>query len=302
MAPRGFRHLGLKFLSIALAALLWLVISGEQIVERALRIPLEFTNLPPQLEMVGDTPTVVDVRVRGASGALSRMATGDLVAVLDLRSARPGRRLFHLTGGDVRSPFGVEVVVVSPSNIAITFEQSASKVVPVVPAVEGEPADGYVVGTVTSNPATVEVVGPVSALNDLTEAITEPVTVNGASSLVRESVTIGVPDPAVRLRTPRSATVTVNIGAAPVERRIADVTVTSRSNRRRALQVAPEYVAVVVRGAREVVDAIEPSALEATVELEGLGQGVFQLPVRVTPPQHVTVVRVEPTQVRVRIP
>ena len=40
--------------SVVLAALLWLVVSGEQTVERALRIPLEFTNLPPQLELVGD--------------------------------------------------------------------------------------------------------------------------------------------------------------------------------------------------------------------------------------------------------
>ena len=43
-------------------------------------------------------PIVVDVRVRGSSGALGRIATGELVAVLDLRSARPGQRLFHLAG------------------------------------------------------------------------------------------------------------------------------------------------------------------------------------------------------------
>ena len=53
MAYIGFRHhLGLKFVSIALAALLWVVVSGEQTVERALRIPVEFTNLPAQLEVV----------------------------------------------------------------------------------------------------------------------------------------------------------------------------------------------------------------------------------------------------------
>ena len=50
MAYIGFRqHLGLKFVSIALAALLWIAVSGEQTVERSLRIPLEFTNLPAQL-------------------------------------------------------------------------------------------------------------------------------------------------------------------------------------------------------------------------------------------------------------
>ena len=115
MAYIGFRHhLGLKFVSIALAALLWVAVAGEQTVERALRIPLEFTNLPAQLEVVGDAPAVVDVRVRGSSGALNRIAGGELVAVLDLRSARTGRRLFHLGGADVRTPFGVDVVQVNP--------------------------------------------------------------------------------------------------------------------------------------------------------------------------------------------
>lgn len=301
MAIRGFHHLGLKFVSIALAALLWLVISGEQVVERALRIPLEFTNLPPHLEMVGDMPNVVDVRVRGSSGALTRLSAGDLVAVVDLRAARPGRRLFHLTSSDVRTPFGVDVVHVSPSNVSMGFEPSAAKVVPVVPAVEGDPADGYVVGTVTAEPATVEVIGPASALRNLTSAITEPVSVASASAPVRESVTIGVPDPAVRLRNPQSAVVNVNVAAAPIERRFRGVPVTTRSARRSTARVTPARVTLVVRGSREVIESVDASAFEASVDLEGLGQGQFQLPVRVTPPQHLTVTRVEPSQVQVRI-
>ena len=74
--PAGFRHIGLKMLSIGMASLLWILVSGEQIVERALRVPLEFTNVPPNLEIVGDPPTVVDVRVRGSAGALGRVASG----------------------------------------------------------------------------------------------------------------------------------------------------------------------------------------------------------------------------------
>jgi YbbR domain-containing protein len=302
MAIRGFRHLGLKFLSIALAVLLWLVIAGEQIVERAVRIPLEFTNLAPQLELVGDVPNVVDVRVRGSSGALTRIATGDLVAVLDLGAARAGQRLFHLTNADVRAPFGVDVVQVSPSSLSIGIEQSASKVVPVVPAVEGEPADGFVVGTVTADPATVEVIGPMSALTNLTEAITETINVRGAAAPIRETVTVGVSDPAVRLREPQRAMVIVNVATAPVERRFTGVRVAAKSGRAEGARVVPGRVSLVVRGARELLDTLDASAFEASVDLEGLGQGQFQLPVRVTPPQHLTVMRVEPAQVQVRIP
>ena len=47
-------------------------------------------------------PALVDVRVRGASSTLSRVSAGDIVAVLDLRGARPGRRLFQLSPEQVR--------------------------------------------------------------------------------------------------------------------------------------------------------------------------------------------------------
>lgn len=299
MAYPGFRHLGLKFLSIALAALVWLLVSGEQVVERALRIPLEFTNLPPQLEIVGDTPDVVEVRVRGSSGALGRIATGELVAVLDLRAARPGQRLFHLTGEDVRAPFGIDVVQIAPSNVAMMFEPSATKTVPVVPEVDGEPLEGYLVGTVTAHPATVEVLGPASAITRLTGAITEPISVAGASLPVTETVTVGVPDPSIRLRTPQSARVVVDVVPAPVEWAVAAIPVRVRSASRVA-EIAPAQVTVHVRGPREARGA-GADAFEVSIDVEGLGPGQFRLPVRVVPPPRVGVVRVEPPDVRVRI-
>src|SRR5262245_56511330 len=225
MALLKVRHVGLKVVSVVLAALLWLLVSGEQTVERALRIPLEFTNLPPQLELVGAPPAVVDVRVRGSSGTLSRVAAGELSAVLDVRAARAGDRLFHLTPEDVRAPFGVEVVQVTPASVSLTFEESLSKTVGVTVRVEGEPAAGYAIGGVAVEPATVAVVGPASALNGLTEAITEPISVSGASRAVKDTVTIGVADPLVRLRQPQTANVTISIAAAPEEWVVSGITV-----------------------------------------------------------------------------
>lgn len=299
MAVASFRHLGLKFVSIALAALLWLLVSGEQIVERTLRIPLEFTNLPAQLELVGDAPTVVDVRIRGSAGSLGRTVPGELVAVVDLRAARAGRRLFHITGGDVRVPFGVDVVQVTPSNVFVTFEPASMRMVPVVPSVEGEPASGFVVGTLAADPPTVEIVGPLGAVTKLTEAITEPVSVAGASAPVIDTVTIGVPDPSVRLRSPQSARVRVNIIRAPVEWAVSGIAIQVR-NGRRPTDVSPRQVLVYVRGPQDA-SGIDASMFEATIDVTGLQAGRFRLPVRVLPPERVGVVRIEPQEVNVRI-
>src|SRR5216683_3157556 len=114
-AIRPFRRLGLQLLSFGLGLSLWMAVSGEETVERGLRVPLELQQFPADLEVQGEAPTLVDVRVRGASGALARVSPGDIVAVLDLHGARPGRRLFQLTPEQVRAPFGIEIVQVAPA-------------------------------------------------------------------------------------------------------------------------------------------------------------------------------------------
>ncbi|MEK6629188.1 MAG: CdaR family protein, partial [Acidobacteriota bacterium] len=112
MAYNPFRHVGLKALSVAIAVLLWFAVGGEKIVERSLRSPLELQNIPEGLEVVGDAPGNVNVRVRGSSSALGQLSTGDVVTVLDLSTARAGRNLVYLTPDFVRVPFGVEVTYV----------------------------------------------------------------------------------------------------------------------------------------------------------------------------------------------
>src|SRR5436190_10709617 len=104
MKIRPFGHFGLKVLSVGLAVLLWMAVSGEQTVERGLRVSLELQQFPSGLEIQGEPPSTVDVRVRGPSGTLGRLSPGDIFAVLDLRAARVGRRLFHLTPEQVRVP------------------------------------------------------------------------------------------------------------------------------------------------------------------------------------------------------
>ena len=96
---------------------------------------------------------------------------------------RPGRRLFQLTPEQVRVPFGVEVVQVTPPSIALTFENSATRVVPVVAgASRATPAPGFVVGTLivgARRPSRSS--GRRAPSTASTEAMTEPVSVAGAT-------------------------------------------------------------------------------------------------------------------------
>ena len=284
MAYHPFRHLGLKVLALGLGTALWLTVAGEHVAERVMRVPLEFHNIPPQLEIVGDPPTTVDVRVRGSSGIISRLQPGEVVASLDLGSARPGSRLLHIE--EIRAPYGVEVAQVTPATIALDIEKSATRVVPIIPAIEGDPAPGFIVGRVVSDPATVRVVGPESRVRQLAEATTEPVVVTGHRERVRDSVTVGVADSAVRLAEPLTANVAVDVLPAPVERDVAGVPVRWRNlTAGLRAQVRPPVVHVSVRGQRDVLNSLRADAIEAFVDLAGLGQGHYNLRVQIEPSQ-----------------
>jgi YbbR domain-containing protein len=297
-----FGNFVLKAGSLVLAVMLWVIVAGEETVERGLPVPLELQQFPAGLELRGDAPSLVDVRVRGSSGALSRMGPGDIVAMLDLKTARPGRRLYQLTPEQVRVPFGVQVTQVTPPTIALDFEPSLTRQVPIAPAIEGDPAPGFVVGKVTTEPSTVEVVGPKSAVARVTEALTEPVSVEGADRNVSDTVTVGFADSAVRLRSPRLASVSVEIVPEPIERDLENQPVQMRNlGARLSARAVPPAVRLVLRGSREGVSGVNPAELMAFVDLQGLGVGEYALPVRVEASQEAGVARIIPATVQVHI-
>jgi YbbR domain-containing protein len=297
----AFRHMWLKVLSVGLALLLWMVVAGEEMVERGLRVPLELLQVPTGLELLGDVPTTVDVRVRGASGTLSRVGQGDVVAVLDLRAAKSGRRLFPIGPDQVRVPYGVQVVQVMPSAVALAFEASASRQVPVVPSVDGRPAPGYVVGPMTAEPPSVEVIGPESMVKRVAEVLTEPVTVTGAKEAVKETVNLGVLDASLRLKSAR-AVVTVQVVPAPLERTLRNRAVHLRNlGSTLEAQAVPAQVDLAIRGNREALNRVGSDDVVAYVDLAGLGPGQYSLTVHADAPPDAGITRVEPASVQVRI-
>ena len=302
MRYNPFRNPGLKIVALALSTVLWLTLAGEHVVERSLRVPLEFRNIPDALEIVGNAPDSVDVRLRGSSAVLSRVRAGEIVAAIDLATARAGSRLFHIRADEVRAPYGVEVAQVTPATLALELEKSARRKVPVVPAVEGDPAPGFVVGRVVSEPSSVEIVGPESRVRQVAEATTEPVTVKDARARVRDGVTVGVSDASVRLVQAQSAQVTVEIWPAPVERLVSDVPVRYRDlGTGLRANLAPQLVRVTVRGAKDALAELRADSVEAFVDLAGLGSGRYNLRVQIEPSENFGVVEIEPAVVGVVI-
>jgi YbbR domain-containing protein len=118
-----FSNAALKILALAVSFLLWATYTSEPFAEVGFQVPLEFTSMPAQLEIYGDVPTSVHVRVRGRSAFLRRMIAADLNLRLDMKDRKEGTASLPLAPDMVGAPYGATVVEVSPSEIHVTFVQ-----------------------------------------------------------------------------------------------------------------------------------------------------------------------------------
>ena len=101
------------------------------------------------------------------------------------------------------------------------------------------------------------------------------------------------------LRTPQTARVVVTVSPAPVEWSVGEIAIKPRNAHGR-VQMTPPRITAWVRGPRGAMTS-DGALFDASIDLDGLKPGEFQVPVSVVAPAHVGVVRLEPAEVTVRI-
>jgi YbbR domain-containing protein len=107
----------LKLFALLAAFLLWSTYTSEPASEVAYLVPIEYRNIPPRLEISGDVPTQLRVRLRGRPTLLRRLTPADLAITLDLAGRQAGDVTIALTPEMIEAPYGATVVRISLSEI-----------------------------------------------------------------------------------------------------------------------------------------------------------------------------------------
>lgn len=125
------RNIGWKVLSLALAFVLWLGMAREPEVATTYSAPIEFKNMPDDLDIVSDVPARVRLELRGPAPSLERNL-GSVAVLLDLGAIQPGVRTFPIqTSNVVRLPMDVACRRAVPSQVTLRFEHDLTRDVPV---------------------------------------------------------------------------------------------------------------------------------------------------------------------------
>lgn len=208
-------NLGLKIISLLIAAGLWLAVSSEPPSEAAVNVAIVFRNMPDNLEISSETIPSAQIRVRGPERAVRRLQPSDVRAEIDLTGMKPGERSFELTTNQISLPYSLSAVQIVPSQIHLIFDTRATKRVPVKPRVVGVPVGGYSLD-VKTDPETVEIIGPKKSIDAAENAITDPIDVTGVVERTSVSRHAYVSDPLIQLADPQPVRITIIMERAPV--------------------------------------------------------------------------------------
>ncbi|MFN7918823.1 MAG: CdaR family protein [Bryobacteraceae bacterium] len=194
------RNIGYKLFSLAAAVGIWYaMLDQEQELTASISAPVEYRNIPKELEVSSDVSDKVQLEIRGPAGKLTPANLAGAVVLLDLKSvSRPGERTFPITTGDVTLPPGLVVDKAVPSQVRLSFERRLVREVPVTIKIGAPPPAGFEVVNQRVAPAMIRIAGPESRVREISSVETDPVDLSDTKGTEEFPVNVYVSDPRVR--------------------------------------------------------------------------------------------------------
>jgi len=199
----------LKMVSLLIAILMWYGVAHEPVSEITVRVPIEFSEPPKELDYTSDDIPQAQIRLRGPARVLRDLQQESVHAVINLRGATPGEHTYDLTPDQVQVPQNVDVLQITPSRLRLTFDTPETRQVAIKPRIVGTPPPGYGIESMSAIPSTVTITGPSRHVDAVDNALTDVVDISGVAGQSAFDSRAYLPDPLVHITGSNSVRVTV---------------------------------------------------------------------------------------------
>jgi YbbR domain-containing protein len=292
-------NLGLRTLALMLAIGLWIFVNaGERGSVEPLTVPISYRSLPNGMVIVNHPPAFVKIEVTGPRTLLSLLDPERLTLAIDLRGVATGQSEFKIYPSMFNVERNTAVTSISPDQLSLDVDRLVTRDVPVHLAVQGKVEPGYTITAVDITPPTVTIVGPSRFVAPLTSVSTEAFDLKGLTSDTTRSVDIATPNPALGFSTGHvDARITVAEAIEDREFRAVEVEVKEINFK---FRIDPKQATLTIRGPAVRLASLAPKGL-AYVDAKGVAPGWHELPLQVTLPDGMQLMRQSPDKVRLRV-
>ena len=161
--------------TILLVSLFWGIYAGGRTSMLPLRVPVQFRNIPSDMQLTEASTQEVEVQIRGKRGLVSSLDPQQVKAFVNLAGIGTGEHDLPLKAANFTLPPGLAVEQITPSSITFHMGRVLEKTLEVKPELVGPPPAGYSLVDARVRPLTVRARGPDDILRDLASLKTSPI-------------------------------------------------------------------------------------------------------------------------------
>ena len=210
--PALFKNLQWKLLAVLIALLLWAAFVGSPELVTSVSAPIQFENVPPNLEMGADTPGQIYLEVQGPASRLRGIGPARTTVLLNLASVqRAGEYTFTVGQNNTDLPAGLRLMRAVPGQVRLRFESRVTADVAVRVRFSTSPPAGYRIRGAEAFPKTLRIVGPETRVKQVGYVETDPIDLSHVQGKAQIHVHAFLPDPQVRFESAPAVEVTISL-------------------------------------------------------------------------------------------
>ena len=269
------KNIDLKLIALAIATILWVMVTGKEYRYVEFNIPIVLTGLPERLVIAGygtDDNEVKNsvLRIRASETVIKNLDQRTMFLQVDLSKVDEGHHTISLTEDMVQGKTpGAEITDISPNVLEVDFELKAVRTgVPILPSLLGKPQEGYDIYDSYCIPRTVSIQGPKSLVEKIDKITTAPVRIEGLkSTLVQNDLAIVSPKRWVSIN-PQTVELRVEIGEKIILKNFGNIPVLVKGTRYEA-KINPRVLRVRVKGPVSQINKLTRDNLQVVLRLSG---------------------------------
>jgi YbbR domain-containing protein len=290
-------NVGLAVLSLIIALGLW--IAGHRDIERAIEIPIEFRNIPPDLMVLDNHVDYVVLRLSGPRTLVSTLDPDALKLPVDLHGSKSGSLSFPLGPSSFNIPRGITVARITPPVIHLRLDPVIKRALPVSVRFSGKPSAGYKVEETVVQPESISVQGPADEIRRMGFVETLPIDVEGSRSSIKRTVRLSTDGKPLSF-SPEQVSVAITIVEEDSIKDFKNLQIAARGASGDYV-VTPKSAQLRLFGPRRILDKLELGADQVYLDLDGLAPGDHSVALSFDLPAEVKVVEQKPARFKVKI-
>lgn len=297
-------NLTIKFSSILLAVIVWMMVHGEITTTRVFhKIPYHLEIAPSMVVLKRDFKNL-RLTLAGPQDVMRDITEKSIQVVHNLKEIEmPGAVQFSISDGDFNLPARTEVLEVHPKQINVVLDRLMEKELPVKVQFMGKPERGYQLRDFIVSPTVTRVIGPQQKFESLSQIETQPILLTGRTRSFVQTVALKPLISDDRLSETQYVDVYVKV-EPELSKKILErvpVVLLQEPGIGTSVEFAKASIQVTLEGSSDLVEKLRDTDLKAYVDITDLKPGKYQLPIYIIPMPGLNILNFSPQAVEIEI-